>query len=46
MVRDVQKELGLSRSQRQELHREISGQGIDKYDDLLNLARELFGGGE
>ena len=43
VVRDVVRELKLNRDQRQQLHREISGQGLD-YQGILQRARDLFGG--
>ena len=44
MVRDVVKELKLTRDQRTQLHQDISGEGLD-YQGILKRAQDLFGGG-
>jgi hypothetical protein len=44
VLRDVGRELDLTRSQRTQLHRDVSGQGLD-YQGVLARGRELFGGG-
>jgi hypothetical protein len=42
MVRDIVVQLRLDRAQRQQLHREISGQGYT-YQEILQVAKEIFG---
>ena len=39
---DVVRELGLTRSQAQRLHQEISGQGLGFWD-IMQVARDMFG---
>jgi hypothetical protein len=41
MVRDIQVQLGLTQSQRQQLHREITGQGYT-YQEILQTAKDMF----
>jgi hypothetical protein len=41
MVADIVVRLRLSKDQRQELHREISGQGLT-YQEILQLAKDMF----
>ena len=41
-VRDIATQLGLNRSQRQALHREISGMGYN-YHQNLEIAKDMFG---
>ncbi|MGN3967534.1 hypothetical protein ACS0ZG_37650 [Burkholderia gladioli] len=41
-VRDVATQLGLSKDQRQQLHREISGQNLS-YHEIMGVAKDLFG---
>lgn len=41
MLRDVVKELDLTRDQQRMLHDEVSGQGL-KYQEILDRARDLF----
>ena len=42
MVRDVIVQLGLNKNQAQQLHREISGQGLG-YHEILQIAKDMFG---
>lgn len=41
MVRDIVVQLRLDKDQREELHRAISGQGLN-YQEILSLAKEMF----
>jgi hypothetical protein len=41
MVRDIVVRLGLNKDQAQQLHREISGQGLG-YHDILQIAVDMF----
>ncbi len=40
---DVGKELGLTRDQLKKLHREIGGEGHSTYQEILQVAKDLFG---
>lgn len=42
MVRAIQVELGLTREQQEQLHREISGYGMT-YQEIRERAKEMFG---
>lgn len=42
MVRDIVVRLDLNKSQAQQLHREISGQGLG-YHEILQIATDMFG---
>ncbi|ANO52660.1 hypothetical protein BA177_17015 [Woeseia oceani] len=44
MARDAAKQAGLSREQQRIFHDEISGQGIDDYQQLLEIARDIKAG--
>lgn len=40
-IDDIANRLGLTRDQRQRLHREITGQGLS-YEEILQIARDMF----